>query len=188
MKESKIIEMYLSGLSMREVANTIGTNHKLISRVLKRNGIETRKPLNNRGDRKFNCKNELRYNNMATHLRFNIDLNWIMSFSDFDKLKLLNDVITNRGGRFDESTDWYIEYINRFYSDDKFNEIYSKWVLSGFDPYKKPSIDHILPRSLGGGNDISNLQFMTWFENRCKNNMTQQQWDVVKLNVKDYFI
>ena len=36
---------------------------------------------------------------MASHLRFDVTIDFLMGFEDFDKLKLLNDVITNRGGR-----------------------------------------------------------------------------------------
>lgn len=34
--------------------------------------------------------------------------------------------------------------------------------------YKKPSVDHIIPKAKGGTNAIENLQFLSWFENRCK--------------------
>lgn len=59
-----------------------------------------------------------------------------MQFPDFNKLKLLNDVITNRSGRWDVSTDWYKNYIERFYNDIQFNAIYDAWVSSGKAKYK----------------------------------------------------
>ena len=43
-------------------------------------------------------------------------------------------------------------------------------------------------KSKGGKNSLDNLQFLTWFENRCKNNMTQKEWDKLKQNINNYFI
>ena len=143
---------------MRQIALENNTNHKLISRILKGRNIEIRKPLNIRGKKKFNCPNERQYNNMATHLRFEIDYKWLMQFKDFGKLKLLNDAITDRSGRWDVNTDWYKNYIIKFYNDRQFNNIYLKWVESSYKSYMKPSIDHIIPKAKGGTNDISNLQ------------------------------
>ena len=183
-----IIEMYKKGDSMRSVADKLGTNHKLISRVLKKNDIQTRKPKNTRVAKKFNCDIERNYNNMATHLRFDVSVGWLMQFKDFDKLKLLNIVITNRSGRWEVSSVWYKRYIERFYDDEQFNRIYERWINSGKEKYKKPSLDHIIPKAKGGTNDIENLQFLSWFENRCKNDMTQTEWDILKLNIQEYFI
>lgn len=183
-----IVELYKKGDSMRSIADKLGTNHKLISRVLKKNGIQTRKPKNLRGVKKFNCDIERKYNNMATHLRFKVSFEWLMQFKDFDKLKLLNDVITDRSGRWVVSTVWYESYIERFYDDEQFNKIYKRWIASGKEKYKKPSLDHIIPKAKGGTNDIENLQFLSWFENRCKNDMEQTEWNNLKLNIQEYFI
>lgn len=27
---------------------------------------------------------------------------------------------------------------------------------------------------------------LTWFENRCKNDMSQEEWNNIKSNIKDY--
>lgn len=183
-----IVELYKKGNSMRSIAKKMGTNHKLISRVLKKNDIQTREPKNLRGVKKFNCDIERKYNNMATHLRFDVSVEWLMQFKDFNKLKILNDVITNRSGRWEVSSAWYKIYIERFYNEDQFNRIYERWINSGKEKYKKPSLDHILPKAKGGTNDIENLQFLSWFENRCKNDMAQAEWDNLKLNIQEYFI
>lgn len=188
MNDKIVINLYLSGKSMREIAKSLATNHKLISRVLKRNDVPTRKPKNLRGVKKFDCDIERNYNNMATHLRFDVSMEWLMQFDDFSKLKLLNDVITNRSGRWDVSTEWYKSYIERFYNDEQFNRIYMVWVDSGKVKYKKPSLDHVMPKAKGGTNSLDNLQFLTWFENRCKNDMTQIEWDDLKYNIEEYFV
>jgi len=178
---------YKSGLSMRQIAIKYKTNHKLIGRILKRNGIKTRPYKNLRGKRKFSCDLDLRYNNMVSHLRWSVSLEWAKQFKDFEKLKFLNRSLTNRDNRFPITTKEYILFIERFYFDAQFNKIYSFWLKTN-DKYVKPSIDHIKPRSCGGNNNLANLQFLTWFENRCKNNMSQQDWDNMKINIGDYFL
>ena len=188
MDESLIVKLYNKGGSMRSIANKLGTNHKLVSRILRRNGVQTRTPKNLRGTRKFNCGIERNYNNMATHLRFDVSKDWLRQFGDFDKLKLLNEVITNRSGRWDVSTEWYKSYISKFYYDGQFNKVYERWINSGKEKYKKPSLDHIVPKAKGGTNGIDNLQFLSWFENRCKNDMRQTEWDNLKKNIQEYFI
>ena len=188
MNEGLIVELYLKGESMRAIAIKLSTNHKLVSRVLSKHNISTRQPKNLRGFKKFDCAIERRYNNMATHLRFEVTTEWLMQFSDFSKLKLLNEVITNRSGRWDVSTEWYKDYIENFYNDNQFNMIYNTWIASGKVKYKKPSVDHVIPKSRGGSNSLDNLQFLSWFENRCKNDMSQNEWDNLKLNMEDYLI
>ena len=188
MNEEQVVKLYIDGKSMREIAMQLGTNHKLISRILKKNRVETRPTRNTRTIRKFSCKKKLLYNNMATHLRFNVDVVWLMQFDNIEKLKILNRCVTSRDNRFAENDLWYKAYILKFYFDKQFNTIYNKWVESGKQFYFKPSVDHIHPKSGGGNNDIDNLQFLTWFENRCKNNMSQDDWDSIKQNIQEYFV
>jgi len=187
MNKELICEMYQNGKSMRSIALIFGTNHKRISRILKGKKIQTRKSLNLRGKKKFQCDSDRLYNNMATHIRFDVSMEWLMCYKDFEKLKILNDVITNRSGRWDVSTEWYKAYIEKFYDNPNFNNIYKRWIKSGYEKYMKPSIDHINPKANNGTNDLSNLQFLTWFENRCKNDMSQKEWEDVKINIKEYF-
>ena len=78
-----ICKMYKDGKSMRQIALEFETNHKLISRILKNENIQTRKPKNLRGVKKFECDTERLYNNMATHLRFDVSYEWLMQFKNF---------------------------------------------------------------------------------------------------------
>lgn len=104
------------------------------------------------------------------------------------KIKFLNRAISKRDGRWDVDDLWYKSYIQKFYFDEQFNVLYNEWIDSGNEFYKTPSIDHIIPVTQGGTNELDNLQFLTWFENRCKNNMSQKEWDIMKTNITEYFI
>jgi 5-methylcytosine-specific restriction endonuclease McrA len=128
------------------------------------------------------------YKNMITHLRFDISLEWIKQFDNIDKLKLLNKCITVRDNRFNVNTEWYKKYIEKFYNDKKFNLIYDNWIKNNKDKYLMPTIDHIKPKSKNGNSDLENLEFLTWFENRCKNNIDYDKWQEMKKNIQDYFI
>ena len=129
------------------------------------------------------------YKNMATHIRFDVSLDWLLQFDDIEKLKCLNRAITPRDIRFNVDTGWYKKYVLKFYNNKQFNDIYSKW-LSGDkkDKYLMPTIDHINPKAKNGDNQLSNLQFLTWFENRAKNDMPIVVWQKLKENIKDYLI
>ena len=207
MKENIVLNCYTAGVtSLREVAVKCGIDHHQVKRILLKNGIvpvkAKRKPFTSEHKKKISnsCKGreswvrgkkatkEMLYKNMAAHLRFDIDFSWLMQFEDIEKLKTLNDCITDRSGRFNVNTDWYKSYIVKFYNCDRFNALYDSWIFSGKDKLKKPSIDHIMPKSKGGDNNIDNLQFLTWFENRCKNNMSQIEWDILKSKIHEYLL
>jgi len=205
--ERKVVSAYVPyETTLREVGRIVGIDHHRVKRILESNSIEVirgrRKPLTEGHKRKISesCKGRTSwtkgkrmskmslYKNMIAHIRFDIKLDWVIQFHYIEKIKVLNKCITCRGGRFDCDTDWYISYINKFYSDMQFNMVYATWISREKEPYLRPSIDHILPRSKGGTNDISNLQFLSWFENRCKNDMTQLEWRNLKSNISDYLI
>jgi 5-methylcytosine-specific restriction endonuclease McrA len=205
--EQKILETYVPGkTTLREVARIVGTNHHRVKRVLVDNGVKvikgkrgafTKEHRENisracKGRKTWNKGKKMSkrslYKNMASHIRFDVSAEWLSKFEDVEKLKFLNACISDRSGRYEETTEWYKEYIEKFYNDPQFNSLYKKWLNSGKDKYMRPTIDHIVPRSKGGTNEIENLQFLSWLENRCKNDMTQDEWDFLKLNMKEYLI
>lgn len=188
--DDKSIDMilcdYASGLSLRSVATKYNTNHHRIKRILTENGVSIRQPKNTRGLRKYETLLQSKYGNMKNHLRFNVDLDWLMQF-DFEVLKTLNEAITNRDGRWDMTSDEYMRYIEYFYNNAQFLLVYEKYKNNPCK-YTKPSIDHIIPKAKGGTNELNNLQFLSWFENRCKNDMTQVEWNMLKNNIKEYIL
>lgn len=198
-------------LTLRKIAKIFNTNHHTIRRRLVEEGVTIRKPhdykkvVSEEGRKRMSLakkgkpipklKGQKRstdhvLKNMVSHIRFDVDYDWIKKYRDVEKLKRLNYAISDRSGRWaDIDTEWYKKYIEKFYNDPKFNQIYKNWIGGNMeDRYKMPTIDHIVPVSKGGTNDLDNLQFLTWFENRTKNNMSQEEWNYVKSNLKDYFI
>jgi len=205
--EGCILKNYKAGhTSLRDVANKCGTDHHTVKRALVRNGIEIKKakskPFSDEHKMKISKANigrkswiegkkatpEMLYKNMSAHLRFDVTWEWLSYFEDIEKLKLLNRCVTNRSGRFNVGTDWYKCYLTQFWDCEQFNSVYKKWIDSNKQPLKRPSLDHIHPKSKSGCEELSNLQFLSWFENRCKNDMSQEDWNNLKLNIEEYLV
>lgn len=123
-------------------------------------------------------KNLNKYILMQKQLRWDIDIKYLESFDNIDKLKILNKCLNRAPTYFDKNN--YVDYINKFYYDDAFNLIYDRYIKLNKPTYAKPSLDHIVPLSRGGTWELTNLQFLTWAENRAKYNFTQEEWIKIK--------
>jgi len=93
--------------------------------------------------------------------------------SDVDKFLLLKELAIRSIPNKNNSE--IIKFVKYFFTDLRFNKIYDHWKKTN-NKLAKPSVDHILPISRGGSSDLSNFQMLTWFENRTKNNMTDEEW------------
>ena len=184
-----IISKYKQGKSLRAIAIDYNTDHHRISRILLKHGIQLRVKSTKKCANKYLSKRVAQYGNMLNHLRYRdeLTLDWLMQFKDFNKLKFLNHQIINKDKtRFLEDVNWYKSFILKFYFDEQFNKLYNKYLQTN-DKYLKPSLDHIIPRSQGGTNELSNLRFLTYLENMCKRDIPDNDWKNIKDRIQEYF-
>ena len=197
--------------SLRQIAIKYNTNHKKIGRILKNEGVKIIRSnrkiiISDKHKDKISISLKIGYDsgkikkrtgvklskqhvykNMMVHLKYDVDLDWLMSFEDMRKLKYLNKSISRKRDYTGFDTKLYIKFIEKFYNDDNFNRLYDKWILTN-DKYIKPSLDHIKPKSKGGSLiDLDNLRFISWFENRTKMDFDEDEWILIKNKIYEYF-
>lgn len=114
--------------------------------------------------------------------KFDVDIEWLKQFKDWDKYRFLLTLYSNK---WNYTTDQFKQFIVKFYYDETFNRIYKAWRTTK-DRWLKPSIDHRVAKTKNGTNDLDNLQCLTWFANRAKNNMSEQAWERIKSNIHEY--
>jgi len=204
--EDEVIRLYtIEKISIANIAKMLKINQKTISKFLKSKNIKIKyifteehkekmrglNPNKNKDKKGKKLSIEHNYKNMSVHLRYDVDYLWLMQFENFEKLKFLNlNVTKDRDFKFD--TDIYKNYILKFYYDDNFNNIYDKWIKNNKNKWLRPSLDHIIPRSKNNNTDnkldnIDNLRFLTWFENRCKCDIDIYDWYKMKKDIYYYF-
>lgn len=113
-----------------------------------------------------------------------LDLDYIEQYKDFEKYQFLHKTYVKHCGA-KHTLKEYNEFISYFYVDSQFNSIYKSWKENEVSDntyynWYKPSLDHIIPKSRGGTNEIKNLQFLTVFENLSKRDMTMNEWENFK--------
>lgn len=189
--------------SLRKIAKILNTDHHTIKRKLQNMGV----PLNNKNRKREPFSKEHRYKiseskkgcqswckgkkmpyiailkNMITHIKWNVDLDFYLQFNNIEKLKALNKLLTRERVSKHFDTNKYKEFILKFYYDEQFNkqfEIYS----ASKNRWDKPSLDHITPLSKGGTWGLENLQIISWFENRAKCDMDNEEFQNM---IRKYF-
>ena len=200
-------QMYVQELcGFRRIADHFGTNHHSVKRLLVARGVtigrtNASRPFSaeHRAAISAGCKGRVswckgktmpeitRLKNGLGHLRFDVDLEWAQGF-DLEVFMMINKMLTPRLERWRIDTAEYVKIVERFSTDAQFLGIFKTWIDSGKELYLTPSLDHIVPAARGGTDTADNLQVLTWFENRCKNDMTQTEWDAIKSNINRYFV
>ena len=132
---------------------------------------------------------------LATNSVKTLTEEYLCSFDNFDKFLFIHRSITRTINLTNININKYTDYIEYFYYQLQFNQLYSFWQKqprsSTFYDLAKPSIDHIIPKSRGGTNELNNLQFLTLFENLNKRDMTMEEWNTFKKETNthsNYFI
>lgn len=206
MKNIEIIKLYeVERWTLRMIAEKFDTDHHAIKRRLEKAGIKitrrnTLKAFTQEHRDKIGMALKGRkiwsqgkkmtkehiIKNMMTHLQYDVTIEWLSQFYDIDKLKFLNRSISRTRDRNGFTTEIYKQFIEKFYYDEKFNHLFDKWILTK-DKWIKPSLDHIKAKSKGGELLLDNLQFISWFENRAKVDIDQNEWKSMKDRINDYF-
>ena len=117
--------------------------------------------------------------------KYGIEPKHLEKFADDEKLEFLYKSIQDKRYYGQMTAEEFMMFIHYFYFDKKFNKLYFTWRQTN-DPWCKPSCDHIVSRRKGGSNKLSNLQFLTWAENKLKSDLDQNEWERLKLNFKKY--
>lgn len=199
MDESEIVELYTKDKwTLRRIADKFYTDHHRIKRILVKNCVELSrvgrqpKPFTDEHKRKISeatkgrtswikgkkATLDMRYKNMRGKLKTTIDLTF---YADIEKLKILTKY-ASKHKKYIGYNDFVLKiFLDKFYFDPAFNAVYDLWIKSNKCKWFYPSFDHKIAKSNGGNFDIDNLQVLTWFENRAKAEMSQEEWDKFKL-------
>lgn len=194
MNEQEIIHLYVDeGYTLRRIADVFRTNHHMVRRILERNGVEItqvgrkRKPFSEEHRRNIGMARKgrkpwsagktmpeaFRRANMRGKLRTNIDLD---KYADYERLLFLTTFLSKRREHIGYDDSVREPFLDKFYFDKQFNAIYDTWIASGKNRWYRPTLDHKTSQANGGAWDLDNLQFLTWFENRAKADMDEDEW------------
>jgi len=187
--EQEVVRLYAVEMwTLRRIARLFDTNHHIVERVLNRNSVFKDDKGRKQGPRKkpkprTTPRKKSRWKivhteannrkNMKRKLKTDLDLS---VYEDFGKLRFLTRVLSRQRKHmgFEDAT--RKAFLDKFYFCPKFNWVYDRWLKGQKNKWLMPTLDHKIPRSRKGDWSLENLQFLTWFENRAKADMTAEEW------------
>lgn len=121
-----------------------------------------------------------RFTKFVHNLVWEVDNIWARQFKNFEKLTCLVKRI-NKKMRKEMDTPMFKAYVEKFYFDENYNNIYNYYISKGKDRMLAPSLEHVNPVSKGGSQtDLDNIIFITFFENHVKEATPNDEWQEVK--------
>lgn len=171
-RNEEIARLYSEGLTGAQVGAKLGVKRSAVYGALRASGVKirgARSPIS-------------RARQKAALCRFDIGKEWFLQF-DQDRAAYL--AVLEGTVKFSSKED-YKRFIIKFYEDPEFNRLYDLWKETG-DRWYKPSLDHINPRSAGGGDRLDNLQIISWLANRAKADQQPDKWEERKKRIETYF-
>lgn len=150
----------------------------------------------------YSCGCERKKRAFLASSKLNIEESFIDKYYQLDSEKfiLLHKAIVYTQEKnvkyYNSHLNEYKQIIEYFWQDNQFNAVYNFWKKQStkyltFYDWAKPSLDHIIPKSKGGKEELSNYQFLTVFENLAKRDMTMDEWNKFKIETNttsNYFI
>ena len=181
-EQQKIVELYKKGKSPFEISKLFTFSKKVVIRILRDNGIDSRQTA------KFKITTENRdklityfINDSNAHSKYKITKEYLDKFDDLYKYSALRSLLLKHCPKEIATQEFLEQFIDKFYFDTQFTEIYENYNNKYFGKsWAKPSLDHIIPLSRGGRWTLDNLQILTWAENRAKYKYTQEEWNYIK--------
>lgn len=192
--KDEVIDLYVNyKFTFRMIADKIDSNHHMVRRILLANKIPLcstdryRKPCSEETKKKIGdtnrgrvCKpreNEttecVKRIHMKNKLKIDIDLDL---YPDYYKLNFLSLMATKRKSYYGITDENLADFLDKFYYDEEFNLLYEEWIKHNKETWWKPSLDHRQPISRGGSTGLDNLRFLTWFENKTKSTLNEEEW------------
>jgi len=165
----------------KRILNCKGAFTRSVENKKKLSDLRKGKPAHNKG---VPHPEEGKRKNLIWHLQVpDISLEDLKEFEDFLKLKYLVEA-SGRCRSFFNTRELFLSFLKKYYHCPQFNKIYSTWLDHNQGYWYQPSLDHITPLCQGGSWELTNLQFLTWFENRAKDRMNYLEWESFKKEIE----